>query len=87
MRISDEALFRTKAYIDGQWCDADNGETLAVVNPANGERIADVAKCGAAETRRAIEAAERAQVKWRQATAKERAAILRKWLVLILDAK
>jgi len=48
MRISDEALFRTKAYIDGQWCDADNGETLAVVNPANGERIADVAKCGAA---------------------------------------
>jgi succinate-semialdehyde dehydrogenase/glutarate-semialdehyde dehydrogenase len=87
MRISDEALFRTKAYIDGQWCDADNGETLAVVNPANGERIADVAKCGAAETRRAIEAAERAQVKWRQATAKERAAILRKWLELMLDAQ
>jgi succinate-semialdehyde dehydrogenase/glutarate-semialdehyde dehydrogenase len=86
MQISDEALLRTKAYIDGEWCDADSGETLAVVNPSNGKSIADVAKCGTAETRRAIEAAERAQVKWRQATAKERAAILRKWLELMLDA-
>jgi len=87
MHISDEALLRTKAYIDGKWCDADSGETLAVVNPANGENIADVAKCGTAETRRAIEAAERAQIEWRQATAKERAAILRKWLELMLDAQ
>jgi len=87
VQISDKALIRTKAYIDGTWCDADNGETLAVVNPANGENIADVAKCGTAETRRAIEAAERAQVEWRQATAKERAAVLRKWLELMLDAQ
>jgi len=87
VQISDKALIRTKAYIDGKWCDADNGETLAVVNPANGENIADVAKCGTAETRRAIEAAERAQVEWRQVTAKERAAVLRKWLELMLDAQ
>ena len=87
MQISDKALLRTKAYIDGKWCDADSGETLAVVNPANGKNVADVAKCGTAETRRAIEAAERAQVEWRQATAKERAAILRKWLELMLDAQ
>ena len=87
VQISDKALIRTKAYIDGKWCDADNGETLAVVNPANGENIADVAKCGTAETRRAIEAAERAQVEWRQVTAKQRAAVLRKWLELMLDAQ
>ncbi len=87
MQISDEALIRTKAYIDGKWCDADNGETLAVLNPANGDNVADVAKCGTAETRRAIEAAERAQVGWRQATSKERASILRKWLELMLDAQ
>ena len=61
MQISDKALFRHQAYIDGRWCDADSGETLAVLNPANGEKIAEVAKCGTAETRRAIEAAERAQ--------------------------
>ena len=42
MQISDKALFRHQAYIDGRWCDADSGETLAVLNPANGEKIADV---------------------------------------------
>lgn len=87
MQISDQALLRNQAYIDGKWCDADNGETLAVINPANGKNVADVAKCGTAETRRAIEAAERAQVEWREATAKERAAVLRKWLDLLLDAQ
>jgi succinate-semialdehyde dehydrogenase/glutarate-semialdehyde dehydrogenase len=87
MKISDQALLRNQAYIDGTWCDADSGETLAVLNPANGRVVAEVAKCGTAETRRAIEAAERAQVQWRQTTAKERAAILRKWLELMLAAQ
>ena len=61
MQISDKGLFKTQAYVDGQWIDADSGETLAVLNPANGETIAEIAKCGTAETRRAIEAAEKAQ--------------------------
>jgi len=85
MNISDQGLFRTQAYIDGKWCDADSGETLPVLNPANGEPIAEIAKCGTAETRRAIEAAERAQIEWRQKTAKERGAILRKWFDLMLE--
>jgi succinate-semialdehyde dehydrogenase/glutarate-semialdehyde dehydrogenase len=87
MKISDQALLRNQAYIDGKWCDAESGETLSVLNPANGSVIAQVAKCGTAETRRAIEAAGRAQVEWRQSTAKERAAILRKWLELTLAAQ
>ena len=87
MQISDRALIRNQAYIDGKWCDADSGETLAVLNPANGKKIADIAKCGTAETRRAIEAAQRAQVEWRETTAKERAAILRKWLELTMAAQ
>ncbi len=87
MKISDRELLKTHAYIDGKWSDSDSGETLPVLNPANGETIAKVAKCGTAETRRAVEAAERAQVEWRQTTAKERAAILRKWLELILGAQ
>ncbi len=87
MQISDKDLFKTQAYIDGQWCDADGGETVPVLNPANGETIAEVAKCGTAETRRAIEAAERAQITWRQTTAKERAALLRKWFTLMMDAQ
>ena len=85
MQLSDQALLRTQAYIDGQWLDADSGETLAVTNPANGATIAEIAKCGTAETQRAIDAASRALLTWRQKTCKERAAILRKWFDLIIE--
>jgi len=87
MQISDQALLRNRAYIDGEWVDADSGETLPVSNPANGKIIAEIASCGTAETRRAIEAAEKAQVGWRQKTAKERAAILRNWYRLVMEAQ
>lgn len=85
MQISDQGLLKTQAYVDGKWIAADSGETLAVINPATGDTIAEIAKCGTAETRRAIEAAERAQKKWRTRTAKERAAVLRKWFTLMLE--
>ncbi|MFZ9037099.1 MAG: NAD-dependent succinate-semialdehyde dehydrogenase [Gammaproteobacteria bacterium] len=87
IQLSDQALLKTKAYINGQWVDADSGETVAVTNPANGEVIAQVAKCSTAETRRAIEAAAEAFIEWRQRTAKERAACLRKWFNLMMDAQ
>ena len=87
MQISDQGLLKTQAYIDGRWIDADSGETLAVLNPATGEAIAEIAKCGTVETRRAIEAAERAQIIWRDKTAKERAAILRSWFNLMLESQ
>jgi len=87
MQISDQGLLKTQAYVDGQWIDADSGETLPVLNPATGEAIAEIAKCGTAETRRAIEAAEKAQVAWRKKSAKERAAILRKWFNLMMEAQ
>ena len=85
MQISDQGLLKTQAYVDGKWIAADSGETLAVINPATGDTIAQIAKCGTAETRRAIEAAERAQKEWRTRTAKERAAVLRKWFTLMLE--
>jgi succinate-semialdehyde dehydrogenase/glutarate-semialdehyde dehydrogenase len=87
MKLSDTALLKTQAYINGRWVDADSGDTLPVINPATGETIADVAKCGTAETRRAIEAAEKAQVAWRARSAKERAAILRKWFNLMMESQ
>jgi succinate-semialdehyde dehydrogenase/glutarate-semialdehyde dehydrogenase len=87
MQIADKALLRTQAFINGEWVDADDGETLPVTNPANGDVIAEVAKCGTAETRRAIEAAKAAQVSWRQASAKERSVLLRKWFTLMMEAQ
>ena len=87
IKLSDQALLRTQAYINGQWVDADNGATLAVTNPANGDVIAEVARCGTAETRRCIEAADAALPAWRAKTAKERAAYLRKWFNLMMEAQ
>ena len=87
MQISDQGLLKTQAYVDGQWIDGDSGETLAVLNPATGETIAEIAKCGTAETRRAIAAAGRAQVGWRQKSGKERAAVLRQWFNLMMESQ
>tara|TARA_B110000503_G_C7165881_1_gene421881 strand:- start:1241 stop:2677 length:1437 start_codon:yes stop_codon:yes gene_type:complete len=78
-------LLKTQAHINGIWVDADNGETLAVTNPATGELIAEVAKCGTAETRRMIEAAAAAQKLWVQSAVKERAAVLRRWFNLVME--
>lgn len=87
MQLNDKELLQGSAYINGEWVNADNGETLPVLNPATGETITEVAKCGTAETRRAIEAAEVAQVEWRNKTAKERGAILRRWFNLMMEAQ
>ena len=84
MKLKDSSLFRQQCYIDGAWVDADGGETIPVTNPANGETIGTVPKMGAAETRRAIEAASKAYPVWRRKTAKERGAILRKWYDLMM---
>ena len=85
MQLKDSSLFRQQAYIDGAWLDADGGQTIEVSNPASGEVLGSVPKMGAAETRRAIEAAERALPAWRDLTAKERSQTLRRWYELILD--
>ena len=85
MNLSDSNLFRQQCYVDGQWADADSGETIDVTNPANGDVIGTIPRMGAAETRRAIEAAETAQKEWKQRTGKERAAILRTWFELMME--
>ncbi len=84
MQLSNPKLFREQAYIAGKWTDSDDGATFKVTNPANGEVIANVARCGAAETRRAIEAANEAWPAWRSKTAKERAQIMRRFYELIM---
>ncbi|MCW3475923.1 NADP-dependent succinate-semialdehyde dehydrogenase [Limobrevibacterium gyesilva] len=82
--LKDPTLFRQANYVDGKWIEADSGKTLIVKNPATGEAIGEVPALGAAETRRAIEAAWRAQPAWRALTAKERAVILRKLFELMI---
>ena len=81
--IKNQDLFIEKAYINGQWVDADDNSTLNVINPVNQEIIGYVPNCGAAETNTAINAASVAQKKWKQTPAKEKASILRNFYDLI----
>lgn len=85
LQLNDPALLQPLALIGGEWCAADSGETLAVTNPATGELLAEVARCGAAETRRAINAAQKAQGDWRRLPAKCRAQKLRRWFELMTE--
>lgn len=86
MSISESArsFIRQQAWVNGEWIAADNGATLAVANPANGEHITTVANLGAAETERAIAAAHAAWPAWRARTAADRAGVLRRWYELVM---
>ena len=82
--LQDPSLFRTQSYINGEWIDADSGMRFEVDNPADGSIVGSVPDCGAAETRRAIAAANAALPAWRALTAKQRSALLRRWYELML---
>ncbi|MBW7837431.1 MAG: NADP-dependent succinate-semialdehyde dehydrogenase [Sphingomonadales bacterium] len=82
--LKNPKLLRQACYIDGAWVAADSGRTIDVTNPASGEKLGTIPDMGAAETRRAIEAANRAWGPWRAKTAKERAQILRRWFDLMM---
>jgi len=82
--LKDPSLLATKAYVAGQWIDADDGSTFDVTNPARGDVICTVPDLGRAETARAIAAAETAQKEWAARTGKERAQVMRKWFDLMM---
>ena len=83
--LKDPSLFRQADHIGGKWVEADSGRTMPVRNPATGEAIGEVPALGAAETRRAIEAAAAAQPAWRALTAAERSTFLRKLRDLMME--
>jgi succinate-semialdehyde dehydrogenase/glutarate-semialdehyde dehydrogenase len=76
---------RTDALIGGRWVTADDGRTFAVTDPATGEHLADVPNLGAAETERAVRAAEAAFPDWAATSVLDRSAVLRRWGALIRE--
>ena len=85
--LKDPSLLATRAYVAGEWIEADDGKTFAVINPARGDVICHVPDLGRAEVARAIAAADTAQKDWQKRTAKDRANILRKWFTLMMEAQ
>ena len=82
--LRDPALLATRAYVAGDWIEADDGATFAVTNPARGDVICTLPDLSRAEVARAIDAAHAAQKDWATLTGKERAAILRRWYDLMI---
>src|SRR5258707_4587028 len=84
-QLKDAALFRTQAYIDGEWSSGSSGaQNFAVLDPADNTEIARVPNLTADDAKRAIAAANAALPAWRAKTGKERAAVLRRWFDLIV---
>ncbi len=83
-QLADPTLLVEQCYVDGAWQEAAKGGRLAVDDPATGEIIGHVPNCGAAETDKAIAAADEAFRAWRKKTAAERAALLERWHDLML---
>jgi len=83
--LKDPSLLETRAFVAGDWVNADDGKTFAVTNPARGDVIAQVADLSRAEVARAIAAANTAMKDWAARTGKERAAVLRKWYDLMVE--
>ncbi len=83
--LKTPSLLREDAYLAGNWVQADSGKTFAVVNPARGDTIANVADLSREEIAQAIDAAHAAQPNWAAKTAKDRAQILRRWYDLMME--
>lgn len=85
MLLKDPSLLETRAFVAGEWVEADDGATFEVKNPARGDVIARVADLSRAEVRRAIEAAQLAMKDWAARTAKDRAKVMRRWFELMME--
>lgn len=86
MTVLNSLLVKTGSYINGQWLD-NTAETFPVTNPADGSVITEVGSAGSAEAQAAVDAAAAALPEWQAKTAKERAALLRRWFDLVVAAK
>ncbi len=85
--LQDPSLLANRAFVAGEWIEADDGTTFPVTNPARGDVICEVPNLGRAETARAIAAAHAAMKEWAARTGKERAAIMRKWFELMMASQ
>lgn len=85
--LRNPKLFRQACFINGNWVESDSSKTLTVRNPFDGNALGHVPECGEKETKRAIQAADKAWAEWKAFSAKERADLLSKWAQRIDENK
>jgi len=85
VQLKNSGLFKQQVFIDGQWLEAEQNKSFAVINPATGETIAHVPSVSEQQVVKAVEAADQALQSWKQTTAKERSILLKKWYQLMIE--
>ncbi|MCU4567601.1 NAD-dependent succinate-semialdehyde dehydrogenase [Acinetobacter radioresistens] len=85
MQLKNSGLFKQQVFIDGQWLEAEQNKSFAVINPTTGETIAHVPSVSEQQVVKAVEAADQALQSWKQTTAKERSILLKKWYQLMIE--
>ena len=83
--LNDKKLFKQQCFINGEWTDAETGETFEVYNPSNQKLLGYMPNCSKAETIRAIDAANEAWKGWKSLSGKDRSIIIKNWHQLILE--
>ncbi|RDW93892.1 NAD-dependent succinate-semialdehyde dehydrogenase [Aspergillus mulundensis] len=83
--LKDKSLFIQKAFVNGEWVDAESGKTFEIHDPATGKLIGSCPEFSASDTEKAIQAASEAFPKFRTTLARERARMLRRWYQLMVD--
>jgi succinate-semialdehyde dehydrogenase / glutarate-semialdehyde dehydrogenase len=82
--LKDPELFRSAAFVGGEWVARTPHGTYTLSNPATGEALVELPRLRGEETAQAIEAAHRAFLDWRKTTAKHRSEVLRRWYDLMV---
>ena len=83
--LKDPTILVTRGYLAGEWCEAENGQTFSVYNPARDDVVANVSDISRAQTANAISVAEKAQKVWASRAAKERSNLMRAWFDLMME--
>ncbi|KAL4787394.1 Aldehyde/histidinol dehydrogenase [Aspergillus varians] len=83
--LKDKSLFIQKAFVNGEWVDAESGKTFEVHDPATGKFIGTCPEFSASDTEKAIKAASEAFPKFRTTLGRERSRMLRRWYQLLVD--
>lgn len=85
MNLADGDLFKQQCFVDGDWINADDGAVIDVTDPATEMVLGSVPKLTQQQVRAAVESANRAFLPWKARTAKDRAAIMRRWFDLCIQ--
>ena len=83
--MADKSLFKSQAYVNGEWVSAKSGKTFEVTDPATGNVIGTMPEMSKEDTVVAIKAAAAALAGFRNMTGRERSRLLRQWWQLMMD--